>query len=87
MNAGLVLVRHNLFIFGGSYENGSRLFTLCDFHSLDINKIDAWRTHVGNLPSLAWLGSDSEDSSLEPSDGSDFDDSDESEDSDEMDTD
>lgn len=83
MNAGLVLVRHNLFIFGGSYEQGSRLFTLCDFHSLDINKTDAWRTHIGNLPSLAWFGSDSEDSSE-----GDDDESDESsdEDSDEMDT-
>lgn len=84
MNAGLVLVRHHLYIFGGSYEQGSRLFTLCDFHSLDINKTDAWKTHIGNMPSLAWLGSDSEDSS---SDGSDDDESDDSsDDSDEMDT-
>lgn len=88
MNAGLVLVRHHLYIFGGSYEQGSRLFTLNDFHSVDINKVDAWRTHVGNLPSLAWFGSDSEDSSAEGSDESDGDDSDDSDDdSDEMDTD
>lgn len=87
MNAGLVLVRHHLFIFGGSYEQGSRLFTLCDFHSVDINKTDAWRTHVGNMPSLAWLGSDSEDSSADEDNESDDDDSDDSSDSDEMDTD
>lgn len=85
MNAGLIVVRHNLYILGGSYENGSRQFTLCDFYSLDINKTDAWRTLIGNLPSLAWLGSDSEDSS---SDGSGDEESDESsdDDSDEMDT-
>lgn len=103
MNAGITLVRHNLYIFGGSYEQGkihqdafrtvfnaflilgSRLFTLNDFHSLDVNKPDTWKTHVGNLPSLAWFGSDSEDSS----EGSDeeSDESDESSDSNEMDTD
>lgn len=60
------------------------MFTLNDFHSIDINKLDAWRTHVGNMPSLAWFGSDSEDSSSE---GSDEDESEESDDSDEMDTD
>lgn len=89
MNAGLVLVKHNLYIFGGCYEQGSRLFTLCDFHSLDINKCDAWKTVIGNMPSLAWLGSDSEDSSSEGSkDSMDEDDSDESDDDeDEMDTD
>lgn len=85
MNAGLVLVRHNLYIFGGSYEQGSRLFTLCDFHSLDVNKTDAWRTHIGNLPSLAWFGSDSEDSSADDDDDDDSDESDD-EDSDDMDT-
>lgn len=91
MNAGLVLVRHHLYVFGGSYEQGSRLFTLCDFHSIDIHKLDAWRTHVGNLPSLAWFGSDSEDSSKEGSnegdDESDEEESDDSSDSDEMETD
>lgn len=85
MNAGLVLVRHHLYVFGGSYEQGSRLFTLNDFHSLDINKLDVWKTHVGNMPSLAWFGSDSEDSTTEGS-GND-EDSDDSSDSDEMDTD
>lgn len=85
MNAGLVLVRHNLYIFGGSYEQGNRLFTLCDFYSLDVNKAEAWRTHIGNLPSLAWFGSDSEDSSNEGSDEGSDDSSDD--DSDEMDTD
>jgi N-acetylneuraminic acid mutarotase len=87
MNAGLVLVKHNLFIFGGSYEQGSRLFTLCDFHSLDVGKCDAWKTIIGNMPSLAWFGSDSEDSSSDGSNESmDDDDSDESDDDDEMDT-
>lgn len=89
MNAAVAMVRHNLWIFGGSYEQGSRQYTLCDFYSLDVNKCDAWRTHIGNLPSLQWLGSDSEDSSdsdKSDDDDEDDDESDESEeDSDEMD--
>lgn len=87
MNAGLVLVRHHLYIFGGSYEQGHRLFTLCDFYSIDINKLDAWVTHIGNMPSLAWYGSDSEDSSKEDSNESEEEESDDSSDSDEMETD
>lgn len=90
MNAAIAIVKHHLWIFGGSYEQGSRQYTLCDFYSLDVNKCDAWRTHIGNLPSLQWLGSDSEDSSdsekSDENDDEDDDDSDE-EDSDEMDTD
>ncbi|CRK86889.1 CLUMA_CG000714, isoform A [Clunio marinus] len=89
MNAGIVLVRHNLYVFGGSYEQGNRLFTLCDFYSLDINKTEAWRTHIGNLPSLTWFGSDSEDSSSNESEEDESDDEEDegSADSDEMETD
>ncbi|CAG9811391.1 unnamed protein product [Chironomus riparius] len=88
MNAAIAVVRHNLWIFGGSYEQGSRQYTLCDFYSLDVNKCDAWRTHIGNLPSLQWLGSDSEDSSDsdKSDDDDDDDDSDDSEDESDMDT-
>jgi N-acetylneuraminic acid mutarotase len=86
MNAAIAVVRHNLWIFGGSYEQGSRQYTLCDFYSLDVNKCDAWRTHIGNLPSLQWLGSDSEESSDSDDDDDDDEESDESDDdeSDEM---
>lgn len=86
MNAAIVLVRHNLYIFGGSYEQGSRQYTLCDFYSIDVNKCDAWKTYIGNLPSLQWFGSDSEDSSSSE-DGSDDDESEEeSSDDSEMET-
>ena len=84
MNAAIAMVRHNLWIFGGSYEQGSRQYTLCDFYSLDINKCDSWKTHIGNLPSLQWLGSDSENSS--ESDDSEDSDSDEASSDEEMET-
>lgn len=88
MNAGLVIVRNQLYVFGGSYEQGSRLFTLCDFHSIDASKFDSWKTIIGNMPSLTWLGSDSENSSDDDSMEDDSDDSeDDDDDSDEMETD
>lgn len=88
MNAGLVLVRNQLFVFGGCYEQGSRLFTLCDFHTIDANKFELWKTLIGNMPSLIWLGSDSENSSDDDDmDDDESDDDSEDENSDEMETD
>lgn len=87
MNSGMIISKGHLYIFGGSYEQGHRQFTLCDFYSLDLHKLDNWRTIIGNIPSLMWLGSDSEESSNseEDEDKNDSDSSDESSD-DEMDT-
>lgn len=86
MNAAIVMVRHNLWIFGGSYEQGSRQYTLCDFYSLDVNKCESWRTLIGNLPSLQWLGSDSEDSSDSGEEDDESDSEEESSDDDDMET-
>jgi hypothetical protein len=63
---------------------------LCDFYSLDVNKCDSWKILIGNLPSLQWLGSDSENDSSDSDEellSDDDDDDDDDEDSDEMDTD
>lgn len=84
MNASIVIVRNQLYIFGGAYEQGSRQYTLCDFYSIDVNKLDSWKTYIGNLPSLQWFGSDSEDSSSDSE--KDDDDESDSDDSSEMDT-
>ncbi|XP_058831674.1 kelch domain-containing protein 4 [Topomyia yanbarensis] len=92
MNAGIVVCKSTLFIYGGLYEYGSRQYTLSDFYSLDLHKLDQWKTLIAN--SLTeWLGSDSEDSSSneetddDDEEDSDDDDSDSNEDdSSEMDT-
>lgn len=85
MNSGIIFSKGHLYIFGGSYEQGHRQFTLCDFYSLDIQKLDHWRTIIGNIPSLLWEGSDSENSNSEDDeDKTDSDSSDETSD-DEMD--
>ena len=40
-----------LFLFGGMFEVGDRQFTLNDFYSLDLNKMDQWETLVEMDPS------------------------------------
>jgi hypothetical protein len=69
MNSGILVVKNILYVFAGIYEQGHRQYTLNDFHSLDLHKLDSWKTLVPNMPSLMWLGSDSEASSSEDDDG------------------
>uniref|UniRef100_A0A336MIZ2 CSON002418 protein n=1 Tax=Culicoides sonorensis TaxID=179676 RepID=A0A336MIZ2_CULSO len=90
MNAGIVIINKHLYLYGGIFEQGHRQYTLSDFYSLDLNKLDSWKTLIANSNTQEWIGSDSEGSS----DESDDDESDESgvsdsdsEDSSEMDTD
>lgn len=94
MNTGMVICKGNLYIFGGAYEEGSKQFTLCDLSSLDLHKLDEWKSIISNtVTSKDWLGSDSESGSDESDededDGEDIDDdNDDSDDSSsEMDTD
>jgi hypothetical protein len=81
MNSGILVVKNILYVFAGIYEQGHRQYTLNDFHSLDLHKLDSWKTLVPNMPSLMWLGSDSEASSSEDDDGMESDDSEDSEES------
>ncbi|XP_058464334.1 kelch domain-containing protein 4 [Malaya genurostris] len=88
MNSGIVVCKGNLYIYGGLYESGSRQYTLSDFYSLDLHKLDRWKILIANSVT-EWLGSDSEESSSDDDDdeNSDDDDSDSSEkDSSDMDT-
>lgn len=78
MNSGIVIVKNVLYLFAGMYEMGHRQYTLNDFYSLDLHKLDSFKTIVSNMPSLLWLGSDSEGS-----EDSDMDDLEEEDDSDE----
>ncbi|XP_055607159.1 kelch domain-containing protein 4 [Uranotaenia lowii] len=84
MNSGIVGCKGNLYIYGGCYESGSRQYTLSDFYSLDLHKLDQWKILIANsLTGSEWLGSDSEDSSSDDDgDDDDDDDSDDGEDDD-----
>lgn len=96
MNSGIVVCKGSLYIYGGLYESGSRQYTLSDFYSIDLHKLDHWKTMIANsLTGSEWLGSDSEEGSSDDDDDDeddsddddDEDDSNDDEDSSEMDTD
>uniref|UniRef100_A0A182JPG9 Kelch domain-containing protein 4 n=1 Tax=Anopheles christyi TaxID=43041 RepID=A0A182JPG9_9DIPT len=85
MNAALVVCKGQLYVYGGLYESGSRQFTLSDLYSLDLHKLDVWKTLIGNsLNTSEWLGSDSEGDSSDDDDdeNEDDDDDDDSDDDD-----
>lgn len=86
MNTGLVINQGVLYIYGGAYEEGSRQFTLSDFYSLDLSKLDAFKTIVANDKTQEWLGSDSDNSDDDDDDEDDSeDDDDDDDDSSDMD--
>ncbi|XP_055624631.1 kelch domain-containing protein 4 [Toxorhynchites rutilus septentrionalis] len=97
MNSGTIVCKGKLYVYGGLYESGSKQFTLSDLYSLDLHKLDQWKTFIANsLTGEEWVGSDSEQSSSDEDeddtdDDEDDDDDDEEEDSDDessnMDTD
>lgn len=90
MKATLVVCKKQLYLFGGIVEDGNKQFTLADFYSLDLGKLDGWKTIVGKeANSHEWMESEDEaDSGSGGDDDSDeSDESDSDEDSDEMDTD
>nr|XP_019960447.1 PREDICTED: kelch domain-containing protein 4 [Paralichthys olivaceus] len=60
-----------LFLFGGMFEVGDRQFTLNDFYSLDLHKMDQWETLVEMDPKTQeWLEeSESEDDEEEEEEG------------------
>lgn len=84
MNAGLAICNGILYIYGGSYEEGSRQYTLSDFYSINLTKLDSFKVIVANDTTQEWLGSDSDAESDDDSyDNDDF----EKDDSSSMDTD
>ncbi len=48
MNTLLAVKGGQLFMYGGIYEAGDRQYTLEDFYSIDVQKMDEWRTIIQN---------------------------------------
>ncbi|XP_041124936.1 kelch domain-containing protein 4 [Polyodon spathula] len=68
----MTTVKHGvLYVYGGMFEVGDRLFTLNDFYSVDLHKMDEWKVLVEMDPKTQeWLEeSDSEGSSDESDEG------------------
>lgn len=48
MNALMVVKNGQLFMYGGIYEAGDRQYTLSDFYSIDVHKMDEWNIIIEN---------------------------------------
>lgn len=60
INAGMVVGRDTLFLYGGLMEVGDQEVTLDDLYSLDLNKLDEWRCLIEASKS-EWVEPDEED--------------------------
>lgn len=84
----MAICKGNLYLFGGEYEEGSKQYTLNDFYSLDLHKMDEWKTLIKqDLTGCEWMESDSEGSNSDSESNEDPDESDDDSDSSVMDTD
>lgn len=89
MNPGMCVCKGNLYVYGGIYEDEDKQYTYNDFYSVDLHKLEEWKTLIKNDQNAHdWI--DSGDSDSENSDDDDMsdEDSDDDDDSDDgMDTD
>ena len=46
MNPLMCVQRGTLFLYGGALEDGDRQITLSDFYSLDLHRMDDWKTII-----------------------------------------
>ncbi|XP_047097881.1 kelch domain-containing protein 4 [Schistocerca piceifrons] len=61
INCGLAIKRSVLYLYGGMVEDGDKEFTLSDFYTLDLHKLDEWKTLItSDLATQEWIASDSE---------------------------
>lgn len=61
INCGLAIKHGILYLYGGMFEDGDKQITLCDFYSLDLKKLDEWKTLIpDDTSTMEWLGSESE---------------------------
>ncbi|XP_060520369.1 kelch domain-containing protein 4 [Cylas formicarius] len=70
MNCGLAIKHGMLYLYGGMFEDGDRQLTYSDLYSLDLKKLDKWKTLIEDSGAkMEWFGSDSEQED-EQTDGS-----------------
>ncbi|XP_056637320.1 kelch domain-containing protein 4 [Diorhabda sublineata] len=61
INCGLAIKHGILYLYGGMFEEGDKQITYSDFYSLDLKKLDEWKTIIPDDTSkIEWLGSESE---------------------------
>ncbi|KAM3960123.1 kelch domain-containing protein 4 [Aphomia sociella] len=60
MSAMMCVQRSTLYLYGGVLERDEKQFYLSDMYSLDLHKLNGWKTIIEQPPLPDWLGSDSE---------------------------
>lgn len=82
MNSGLCVSKGVLYVYGGLYEEDKKQYTFNDFYSLDLHKLDEWKSIIPNdMNAHEWIDSESSDSDEKDDDSSESDsDSEDSED-------
>ncbi|CAH2099466.1 unnamed protein product [Euphydryas editha] len=61
MSAALAAQRSQLYVYGGVLERDDKQFYLGDMYSLDLHKLNEWKTIIEQQTLPDWFGSDSED--------------------------
>ena len=46
MNTLMAVKNGILYLYGGMFEEGDKQMTLCDFYTLDLHKLDDWKTVI-----------------------------------------
>lgn len=87
INCGLAIKHGILYLYGGMFEDGDKQITFSDLYSLDLKKMEEWRTIIADdVGAMEWLGSDSEDNMEDGDEDDDGDDSENDGDDSEMET-
>ncbi|XP_075228969.1 kelch domain-containing protein 4 [Lycorma delicatula] len=73
INSGMAIKHGVIYLFGGIYEEGDKQYTLADFYSLDIHKLDEWQIIIPPDNKHEWLESSSESDSEDSDDDDDGD--------------
>ncbi|ERL87773.1 hypothetical protein D910_05162, partial [Dendroctonus ponderosae] len=72
INCGLAIKQGILYLYGGMFEDGERELTFSDLYSIDVRKLDEWKTIIeDDAFKMEWLVSESESESEEEDDDSD----------------
>ena len=71
-NTMLAILKNTLYVYGGIFESKEREYTLDDFYSLPLDKLDRFVClKASGLEDEAWLESDEEEGSSSSDDGDD----------------
>eukprot|EP01114_Cavostelium_apophysatum_P014170 TRINITY_DN3605_c0_g1_i1.p1 TRINITY_DN3605_c0_g1~~TRINITY_DN3605_c0_g1_i1.p1 ORF type:complete len:710 (-),score=276.59 TRINITY_DN3605_c0_g1_i1:42-2171(-) len=68
INASMLVVKNNLYIYGGMFEQGEKEIALNDLHVLNLHKLDGFQSLI--QPTIAqWLGEESDDDDEDDEEG------------------